>query len=77
MITISFFAAIRERVGISSIQLELNQVSTAGQLFESLIETYPALEDFQNAVLISVNDHYASWDKSIEEGDSVAFFSTC
>ena len=74
MVTVSFFAVLRERVGTSSIRFELNQIATTGELFESLAEKYPVLEDFRGTLLISVNEHYAGWDAPIDSGDAIALF---
>ena len=74
MIIVSFYAALREQVGTSVVQVDPEQVSTTGELFDLLAEKYPALGDFRGNVLIAINEHYARWADPVQSGDQVAFF---
>ena len=74
MVTISFFAAIRERIGTPSIEFESGQSVNVSQLIERLIAAYPDLEEFQSIMLVAVNDTYAKPETPVKPGDSVALF---
>ena len=78
MITILYFASLRERLKLSSEELDLTQdVKTAGDLRQCLCargEPWSQLLDEQTLVMMSVNKTMAASDKCIGDGDEIAFF---
>lgn len=75
MISIRFFASLREALGVSSLEYELVNEKNVLELKQSLIE----LDDkwqllAQNDVLIAVNHTLCDLAASINDGDEVAFF---
>jgi len=74
VVTISFFAAIRERIGTPSIQFDASQAANVSQVINRLIETYPVLEEFQYSMLVAVNDSYAKPETPVQSGDTIALF---
>ena len=71
-ITVRYFAAFREAVGLESERVE-TPVSTPAGLFEECRQRHPALEQYV-ASMVAVNDEMADWECSLEDGDEVLFF---
>jgi molybdopterin synthase sulfur carrier subunit len=76
MINVLFFARLREQLGCNKITLSLaNDVLTVSDVKQAIIEQYPAWQPFfDNSLLAAVNQHMASVDTTIKQGDEVAFF---
>ncbi|WP_026375423.1 molybdopterin converting factor subunit 1 [Aestuariibacter salexigens] len=75
MITIKFFASLRERLGVDSIQLELTSSITVSQLQQHLIAQHEDWSDLQQGkVLCAVNHTLCDANTTIHDGDEVAFF---
>lgn len=81
MATVYYFASIREKLGLSTEELELpSQVDTVEALVTLLIEQHS--EDEKNwgdvlnssAVLVAVNQAVAKFSSPINNGDEIAFF---
>lgn len=69
-----FFATLRDRLGLRSIDLQIpTQTSVAG-LKNLLIEKFPVLNGLTDHMLISVNQEYAFDDAIIPENAEVALF---
>lgn len=75
MITVLFFAQVRELVGIERLELNTHH-SDVGSLRQSLSERGDrwalALED--GKLLAAVNQSFVSMDHQLSDGDEVAFF---
>lgn len=54
-----FFATIRERMGVKSLELELPVDLTIQGLKDTLSEEYPKVKDSMKSVLITINREYA------------------
>lgn len=69
MITVHYFAGIRELTG-----MPLENIAYAGktvaQLRNALVEKYPGMQE--NAVQIAVNEEYALPEDVLHDGDVVA-----
>jgi len=70
-VKVKLFGMLREGVGLGELGLEVAEGTTAGQVWQSLVESYPALAGSTPAV--AVNMEYASPDVVLGEGDEVAF----
>ncbi len=73
-IKILFFATLRTRAGQSSIELEVNENITVGELKNILIAKFPALEASLHHTLFSINREYAFDDEIIPESAEIALF---
>jgi molybdopterin synthase sulfur carrier subunit len=77
MITIRYFASIRDQLGHDQEQLpwHLNVASVHG-LKQHLQNQYPCWQAIstKNTLLTAVNQHMANDTTPIEDGDEVAFF---
>lgn len=75
MITVLFFAQVRELVGVDRLDVEAN-FNTAEQLRQHLAEKSPkwALALEAGKLLVAINQTLMPLDSPIKEGDEVAFF---
>jgi len=72
LVTVRFFAVLRDIVGCDSKPIELVEGGTAGELWNQLEKEYPQLEPFRACRLFAVNCDYATADHLLQEGDEVA-----
>ena len=73
-IKILFFATFRTRAGKSTMELEIKEGSTVGELKEILVTSIPALEASLHHTLLSINREFAFDDEVIPEGAEIALF---
>jgi molybdopterin synthase sulfur carrier subunit len=69
MITIRYFASLREQYGKAEDQIESAGIHTVEDVWKKL--NSKALPD---NVLVAVNQSYAALDTPVKTGDEVAFF---
>lgn len=72
-VTARFFAVLRERMGCSTLQVELASNATVSVLWEHLVAGRDDLHGFGFATRCAVNGVYASSDTLLRDGDEVAF----
>lgn len=70
MITLLFFAGVKETIGNETLLLEGKQ-QTIAQIKEYLLNTYPALS--LQGVMVAVNEEFALDEDTVKENDIVAF----
>ncbi|MGF1546873.1 MAG: molybdopterin converting factor subunit 1 [Thiotrichales bacterium] len=69
MITVKYFASLRERVGVSEERIEADTILTVADVWaRARASELPA------NTLVAVNQNYARLDSSVANGDEVAFF---
>jgi molybdopterin synthase catalytic subunit len=73
-VKILFFASIKERAGISQIEVDLNAGTSVQELKTFLGENYPGLKKVMGNTLTSVNRSFALNEDIIPDGAEVAFF---
>lgn len=66
------FATVRERAGVADVVIELADGSTSEELWDALVDLYPALAPTRGSTAIARNDEYVGTDVVLEEGDEVA-----
>ncbi len=76
MITVLFFAQLREQLQCEKLRLELPADSNVAGLREKLIEHHPTWLEFlaSDKLLFSVNQTLVKASHPIQDGDEVAFF---
>ncbi len=74
MITVLFFATLKDRAGTRRIELELTEGTQVRQLKSLLGERFPALRPALGSCLVSVNREYAADEDVIPSGAEVALF---
>lgn len=71
-VTIKYFASLRERLGRSEDNLEIeNGNITVSELWEKLAGNHRNLPD---NILTAINMEYVKPDAKVKDGDEVAFF---
>jgi len=73
-IKILFFATLRERAGVKSLELDIPSDMTVEGLKEKLIADYPNLKESMHAVLITVNREYAFEENVIPLNAEIGLF---
>ena len=73
-IRILFFATLRERAGVKSLELDVSPDMTVEGLKEKLIADYPNLKESMHAVLITVNREYAFEESIIPQDAEIGLF---
>ena len=71
-IRVQLFATVRERAGVADVVIELADGSTSEELWDALVDLYPALAPTRGSTAIARNDEYVGTDVVLEEGDEVA-----
>ncbi len=70
MITVKYFASVREALGRDRDLLEADSVRTVSDVWRRVADA----SNLPPRLLIAVNKEYAGMDQTIEDGDEVAFF---
>ena len=73
-VKVLFFATFRTRAGRSSLEVELNNGATVGELKDLLVGEIPALEASLHHTLVSINREFAFDEEIIPEGAEIALF---
>ena len=68
-ITVRFFASLRDRVGLESIEIDADDLDSVQDVWQTLVEQEPDAR-----VLAAVNARHAALDAKIQDGDEIAFF---
>lgn len=72
-IRLRLFAAFREVVGKTNLELDLPPGSTVGDLFTALERNYSAISPLRPCTTFAVNREVVSADAPLRGGDEVAF----
>ncbi len=70
MITVRFFASLREQLGTAERRLPASDVHTVAEAWQQAAGGLPLPDN----TLAAVNQEYADPDTPVREGDEVAFF---
>ena len=69
-----FFATIRDRAGMKSLELEIPESMTVQELKDKISTDFPNLKQSMESVLISVNKEYAFDEAVLPPNAEVAMF---
>ncbi len=72
-VRVVYLGSLREIVGQGSQELELPDRAVAANLWEQLRASYPALQKYERAIAIAVNQEYSKPDRELHDGDEVGF----
>lgn len=72
LVSVQLFAAARDRIGRSSIQVEVGEGATVHELRCRLSEDYQQLSDIVPRAMVAVNTEYARDDQLLRAGNEVA-----
>ncbi len=73
-IKILFFATLRERAGVKSVELEIPDQMTVRALKDTLANEYPNLKEVMKTVLVSIDREFALDEAVIPENAEIAMF---
>ena len=71
-VTVKLFAAYRDKVGASEVQLELPGGATLGDLTREMARRHPALTSDPSKLVAAVNQEFRDHDYALSDGDEVA-----
>lgn len=74
MVKILFFASLKDLVGKSEIEIDLEGKASVRDVFQKLQIRYPSLKKYENVLLVAVNQEYSNLDTPISPNDEIAFF---
>lgn len=66
------FSRLREIVARSTVELDLPENATVGDLFSELCENHPALRDFEGSVLFGLGVEFVDSRHPLRAGDKIA-----
>ena len=69
-----FFATLRDRAGVRSIELEIPPQTNVSEFKALLVEKFPTLAGFLNHTLTSINHEYVFDDTMIPSNAEIALF---
>jgi molybdopterin converting factor subunit 1 len=72
-VEILLFARLRELCDQSRTDIEVADGSTVEDCFVALVKRFPGLSGLREGVVVAINEDYASWTDTPEEGDTIAF----
>ncbi|MFZ1043082.1 MAG: molybdopterin converting factor subunit 1 [Anaerolineales bacterium] len=74
LVTTLFFAALRDRIGIKSVELQIPPGMKVAGFKSILTEKYPALAELEEHVLVAINHEYAFDEAIIPNQAEIALF---
>jgi molybdopterin converting factor small subunit len=74
-VNVLFFGATAEAAGQKKIEFETADGRIAGEVFQEILDAFPALKEQGRTLLFSVNQEYASGSETVREGDELAVFT--
>ena len=72
-VTVLFFATCREIFGEREQEVDLPAGATVSDLVEVLSSGAPTFREMDRSMMVSVNQAYVERDRSLEDGDEIAF----
>jgi len=73
-VKILFFATIRDRAGMKSLEIDIPADLTIQGLKEKLATDYPNLKESMHSVLITINREYAFDEAAVPANAEIALF---
>ena len=71
-VQVQLFAAARDRIGRSSVEVRLSEQPTAGELRQRLTIDFPELAAIVSRAMLAINAEYARDDQAIRAGSEIA-----
>lgn len=73
VVTVRYFAILREAMGLSRASLDVPAGTTVGQVFSLATADQPRLAGLERSLMVMVNEEYVARDHVLAAGDDVAF----
>lgn len=71
-VKVLFFGMLRDLVGRSEEQIEVDEGSRLSSIFEHYTRRFPRLEEMASSIVVAQNQEFASPEAHIREGDEIA-----
>ena len=71
-VTVKLFAAVRDIVGDSELELRLSEGADARQIWDRLVANHPGLA-IHHMPMVAINEEYAEPETGLRDGDELAF----
>lgn len=72
-VTVRLFARLREIVGAAEVTRTVEPGATVGTLWLQLAQEHETLAQYERAISCAVNADYARMNRTLADGDEVAF----
>jgi molybdopterin converting factor subunit 1 len=73
LVTVRLFARFREIAGVNELQQELPAGATARTAWQALAARHPQLAEYETVASCAVNEEYARFSTTLNDGDEIAF----
>ncbi len=73
-LTVRFFATLKDRVGASTIKIDLPDSASVDTLISALVKEHPALEPSLSTLIVAVNQEFADKDLTLTPDDEIVLF---
>ncbi len=74
MLKVRFFASLKDLVGESEMDMQLEKKTSVRNIFQQLETRFPEIKKYESILLVAVNMEYADLDSKVTPGDEVCFF---
>ena len=74
MITTLFFATLRDRTGVRSVEMQIPEQTNVAAFKLMLVENFPSLNGLLNHTLVAVNQEYVFDETVIPANAEIALF---
>jgi molybdopterin synthase sulfur carrier subunit len=74
MLTLRFFASLKDLTGESEMEIELAGETSVREVFQQLETRFPRIKKYEPVLLVAVNQEYSDMDAVVSPGDEVSFF---
>ncbi|RMF23020.1 MAG: molybdopterin converting factor subunit 1 [Deltaproteobacteria bacterium] len=71
-VRVLYFGIVRERLGVSEEQVDVEPPATVGRLMRRLTELHPDLAEGVASLRVALNQEYVGEDASLADDDEVA-----
>ncbi|HJL56448.1 MAG: MoaD/ThiS family protein [Arenicellales bacterium] len=68
-INVRFFASLKERIGSATLEIDAQGITTVRDVWTSA-----SGQEADEEMLVAINKEYAALDRTVADGDEVAFF---
>ena len=73
VVSVNFYGLQRKFTQRDNLQIPLSDKTRVCDVLRLVKESYPALPLNENTVLVTVNDHVSSLDRSLQDNDMISF----
>ncbi len=73
-LTVRFFATLKDRVGASTVNIDVPNSTSVENLLSALVREYPALKGSLTSVVVAVNQQFTDTDQNLSTEDEIVLF---